>query len=169
MKRFPGWRFALWAAVLSAGWLGAGYATPEEAERLLARGDYAAALPKLLELKVQHEKPGTEAEFLSAAAFSLALGQTYRQLGAEAGVALKQAESILRQHASPALLGNVLVEMAELPSHDARALLEEAWKVWRQCPDLPELAAAARLRMAEQLMTQADYHRAREALVETRA
>lgn len=171
MKRFPGWRFALWAAVLSSGWLGAGYATPEEAERLLARGDYAAALPKLLELKDQHENPETEAGFLSAAAFSLALGQTYRQLGnqTEAGVALKQAESILRQHASPALLGNVLVEMSELASNDARTLLEEAWQVWRQCPDLPELAAAARLRLAEQLMTRADYHRAREALVETRA
>ena len=143
MKRFPGWRFALWAGVLSLGWLGTGNATPEEAERLLARGDYAAALPKLLELKVQHENPETEAGFLSAAAFSLALGQTYRQLGnqTEAGVALKQAESILRQHASPALLGNVLVEMSELASNDARTLLEEAWQVWRQCPDLPELAA----------------------------
>ena len=171
MKLIPGWRFALWAGVLSLGGLGSLGATPEEAEQLLAHGDYAAALPKLLELRAVHERPSTEADYLSAAAFSLALGQTYRQLGneAEASVALKQAETILRQHASPALLGNVLVEMSELPLNDARPLLDEAWKVWRQCPEMPELAAAARLRLAEQLITRADHHAAREALVETRS
>ena len=170
MKRFPTWWFALWAGLISLGWVGAAEATSEEAEGLLARGEYAASLPKLLELRVVHERPSTEAEYLSSAAFSLALGQTYRQLGnqADASVALKRAETILREHSSSALLGNVLVEMSELTPNDPRTFLDEAWKVWRQCPDSPELAAAARLRLAEQLMTQADYHQAKAALVETR-
>lgn len=142
----------------------------EQVETLLARGEFALALPLLEAMQDRHEHPQTDDEYLAAAAHALALGQTYRQLQdlKSAREALSRADAFLREHPSSALLGSVRTEQAELQPNEAGSLLEEAWQAWRQCADTPELAAVTRLRWAEMQLSQADYPGAQRSLQEAR-
>lgn len=137
-------------------------------DELLQAGNYAAALPLLMELQAQHETPRAPAEKSAAAAHALALGQTHRQLKSltEAETCLRRAESLLRKLPSPELLGSALMELAEIKPESSDSLLEEAWQVWKTCDKTPELAATARLRFAEIRLSQANYAASKSLLTE---
>lgn len=138
-------------------------------DEFLQAGNYAAALPLLLELQAQHENPRTLSEKSAAAAHALALGQTHRQLKSldDAESSLRRAETLVRKLSDPDLLGSVLMELAEIKPESSESYLEEAWQVWRRCDKTPELAATARLRFAEIRLSQANYAASKSLLTES--
>jgi CHAT domain-containing protein len=141
------------------------------AESYMREGNYEAALPLLLEMAPKDKLGANKVENLHRASHALALGQVYRQLKStdEAQLWLTKAESILRKETAPELLGSVLVELAELSPDKFRSLMEEAWQIWKGCAAQPELAANARLRLAEMELTRAAYAESKSLLFEADA